>query len=304
MDWPIRLRSLVFAAGALLVSALAWGCATDSSGAPFHMYDSPMLEGESPAGQPRSRSYDPLESRSDQSRATADASQAQREADKEKTKVASDADRAAASTEPTSGQRTAADSERSEPEPAETPAPDQKQDDPPEAADADHDSRAADYIWSTYRVNGVEFSEKARRSVPTLFRECKEVGKIYHSSTPDVGDIVFFHNTTDRNDDGRNNDWYTFAALVESTDDDGRVTLLGYRGAEIDRFYANLENPDTSKSRHGETVNTQLRPRRDDDPPYTQYLAGQLFAGTCAALGDKTELRVIDNWQPGMKLTQ
>ncbi|MFW5968651.1 MAG: hypothetical protein ACOCV2_14090 [Persicimonas sp.] len=305
MDRPVRPRSLFFAAGALLLSALAWGCAADHTGAPFHMYDSPMLEGESATGQPRSRSFDPLESRSDRSGATADASKVRQKSDTDE-EVASDAETLAASrrAEPSDDESAKIEPKRSEREPTETPAYEQKHDEASGGSDAEHASHAADYIWSNYRVNEVEFSEKARRSLPTLFRECKEVGKIYHSSTPDVGDIVFFHNTFDRNEDGRNNDWYTFAALVEKTDKDGRITLLGYRDGEVDRFYMNLEDPDTSKSRHGESTNTQLRPRRDDDPPYTQYLAGQLFAGTCSALGDKRELRVIDNWKPGMKLTQ
>lgn len=169
----------------------------------------------------------------------------------------------------------------------------------PDSGDAAH---AADYIWSVYALNGVRFSPESRQSIPKLFHACKERGKIYHSSQPAVGDIVFFHNTVDSNQDGRNNDWYTHAAIVESQTETGSVTLLSYRGDKVARTLMSLESPDASMDRHGTEINTQLRAPVDGDAPFTQYLAGQLFAGTCAALGDQAQFVIVDNWEPGMQL--
>lgn len=162
-------------------------------------------------------------------------------------------------------------------------------------------TRSAAYVAAVYKINGVEFSEEQRSSIPAMYRRCRTNHATFSNEKPQPGDLAFFHNTVDANEDGRNNDWYTHVALVESVDG-GVVTLLGYRDGEVRSFKMNPEQPDATRTRHGKTANSRIRPKRDDDPPFTQHLAGQLFAGYCALLGDKKELIVIDNWRPGMKV--
>jgi len=162
--------------------------------------------------------------------------------------------------------------------------------------------RAARYVTAIYELNGVDMPETTHRNIPKLYRHCREQNATFQSRKPAAGDLVFFHNVEDANSDGRNNDWYTYVALVEGVDGSGTVTLLGYRGGEVRKFRMNLSNPDDRTSDGGDVVNTELRPEQSDDPPYTQHLAGQLFAGYCALLGDRSELLVVDNWQPGMEL--
>ncbi len=316
MNFRNCFRLLIPTIGIAMSTVLGPGCASNS-GAPYHMYDSPLLEGRVESRYPRSRSFDPLGVGDHVEPTTYYA-----ENDAQGGEAAQTAANKGGSTEPAGGEADAAKPKSSPKPPAlstrrEAPA-DQHAGAPANEKSASGSSSggeesdtpvddsapalAADYVWSVYQLNGVTFSQKARRSIPTLFRECKERGKIYHSSRPAVGDIVFYHNTDDHNGDGRNNDWYTHAAIVESHGDGGRITLLGYRGEEVERFVMDLESPDAAKTRHGEVANAQLRPKRAGDAPFTQYLAGQLFAGSCAVLGDRADIVVVDNWQPGMKL--
>lgn len=146
----------------------------------------------------------------------------------------------------------------------------------PETAAGARADTAAQYVWDTLGINGVELPRHARLHVPKLYRACKKRGKIHFTSSAlKPGAVVFFHNTYDANGDRRNNDWYTHVALV--TKQDGHdITLIAYQDRGVQTFRMNLKAP-------GEGA--QLRPRRDDDVPYTQYRAAELFAGVCHPKG-------------------
>lgn len=167
--------------------------------------------------------------------------------------------------------------------------------------DDSYNANAARYVAAIYELNGVDLPPATRGDIPAMYRHCRENAETFQSRAPAAGDLAFFHNVADANDDGRANDWYTHVALVEDVDDSDTVQFLGYRNGSVQSFSMNLDDPDQAE-RNGETINSKLRPERDSDPPYTQYLAGQLFAGYCALLGDKSELLVVDNWEPGMEL--
>jgi hypothetical protein len=173
---------------------------------------------------------------------------------------------------------------------------------PPETSDGSNiHADAARYVSAIYELNDVRIPADARTDIPTLYRHCREKDATFQSSEPKPGDLVFFHNLEDANGDGRNNDWYTFVGLVERVRNSGTVSFLGYRDGEVRSYTMNLQQPDTPRS-GGQTVNSKLRPESSDDPPFTQHLAGQLFAGYCSLLGDRSELLVVDNWEPGMEL--
>ena len=68
---------------------------------------------------------------------------------------------------------------------------------------------------------------------------------------------------------------------------------------------------DNSKTKFDETVeiamnlgapggegNDQLRPRRDDDAPFTRYMSGELFAGACAIVTEDGPLSPNLGWRP------
>jgi hypothetical protein len=89
---------------------------------------------------------------------------------------------------------------------------------------------------------------------------------------PAPGDLVFFHDTYDRNRDGELGDLWTHVALVEAVDGD-QVWILHRGGKGIIRLKLNLSRP------HDEAANDPVRSRNGRDPPGTRYLTGELFAG-------------------------
>ncbi len=165
----------------------------------------------------------------------------------------------------------------------------------------DYAPTAADYVYTTLRANDLDLGEGAKDNIPTLYRACRSQGQVYHTSRPDIGDVVFFHNTYDANNDGRNNNWYTLVGIVEKVHRDGTVEFLTHRGNGVETLRLNLDQLDRETGSGGQIINSKLRTPTTDDAPFTQYLSGQLFAGYCNVLGDRRDLVLISNWEPGME---
>lgn len=94
---------------------------------------------------------------------------------------------------------------------------------------------------------------------------------------PAPGDLVFFHDTYDRNRDGRLGDRWTHVALVEAVEGD-RVWILHRGGKGILRLRMNLARPSDAAE------NDPVRFPNGNDPPGTRYLTGELFAGYGAVI--------------------
>jgi hypothetical protein len=89
---------------------------------------------------------------------------------------------------------------------------------------------------------------------------------------PRPGDLAFFHDTYDRNHDGRLNDRWTHVALVEKVE--GELVTLLHRGLHgIERFRMDLARPSDP------STNDRLRIPKRGEPPGTRHLAGELFTG-------------------------
>ncbi len=285
---------------------------------PFEMYDSPLIASSDHEAAPPER-LPPVE---DDATETDTATVENEESDEpdesagdeqtSETATAEASDDGARETEETSDspETPALSSTRqAEPEPEAEPAATSSaapsaSDRPPPEPDADDGGTNADaarYAAAIYELNEVAIPGEAHADVPALYRHCREQEAVFQSREPKPGDLVFFHNVEDANGDGRNNDWYTLVGLVEGTDASGTVSILAYRDGKVRTVSMNLDQPDQHRT-GGTTTNTRLREKSSDDPPFTQYLAGQLFAGYCSLLGDRSELLVVDNWRPGMEL--
>ena len=170
----------------------------------------------------------------------------------------------------------------------------------PDPAHAPH-TLAMSYVSAIYRVNGVNLAvaaEKGRSqaSIAQLHAYAANKNLLYESEIAAIGDLAFFHNTYDRNRDGRWNDWHSLVGIVESVDDDSTITILTYFNNDIQRIHLNLKYPNVHKSRKGKLLNSQLR----KDEGAQIGMSSKLFAGFANLLGDKTSVTVIDNWKPGM----
>lgn len=155
---------------------------------------------------------------------------------------------------------------------------------------------AAAYVRDVYVLNETPIGA-GPMNVVEVYRWAQEHGQIYHTPRPAVGDLVFFHNTHDGNADGRPNDWYSHVGIVEAVDSADTVTVLSYVGGNVGRVYMNRRTPGDVRV-GDDTVNTELRARRRGDPEHTQYTAGHLFAGFASLLGERTQVVVLDVWQP------
>ena len=169
----------------------------------------------------------------------------------------------------------------------------------PNAAVSSTSSQALAYISDVYQINGVDLRQKIgndRPSIGDVYQYAFKHSLVYQTTRPAIGDLVFFHNSFDRNRDGRWNDWHSLVGIVESVDDDETITVLVYT-TKIEKISLNLKYPEL-KTRKSRTINSQLRP---DEGSHIGS-AAKLFAGFANLLGDIPSVTVIDNWQPGMRL--
>lgn len=141
---------------------------------------------------------------------------------------------------------------------------------------------ALDFVVEKVAASGKKPPEGARSSITSFFKWCKKSGKVSFGKKLTPGQVIFFHNTSDANKDGRNNDWYTHIAVVKSVESTGTAYLSAKHGKKLQTFTMSLKYPDMASTESGNPLNSELRPRKNSDAPYTQYLAGELYAGTCA----------------------
>ena len=148
------------------------------------------------------------------------------------------------------------------------------------------------YVAATFAANGKTI---AATSITQLYKDCKSAKQVKHIDAK-IGDIVFFHNAFDANGDGRNNDWYTHVGIVTAIEN-GTATVSGWQSGEVRTFALNTAHP-RDIERGGREINSQLRTPSSSDAPFTDYYAGQLFAGFCDIMGEQPNLVVIDGWKP------
>ncbi len=121
-----------------------------------------------------------------------------------------------------------------------------------------------------------------------VYEARRQLSKTYGAVAQAVsGDLVFFHNTVDRDGDGRADDWFTTAGVIESVAKDGTVTFIAFARGQVRRLVMNLERPsarrvEATRGAAGKELNATLRTKSFSDRPGVAYLAGELFAGFAA----------------------
>ena len=107
-------------------------------------------------------------------------------------------------------------------------------------------SLALAYVSDVYRINGLNIEQKIGNDRPTIgdvYQYAFKQKLVYQTTRPAIGDLVFFHNTFDRNRDGRWNDWHSLVGIVENVDDDETITVLIYT-TKIEKIALNLKYPE------------------------------------------------------------
>ncbi|HYQ82035.1 MAG TPA: CHAP domain-containing protein [Anaeromyxobacteraceae bacterium] len=129
----------------------------------------------------------------------------------------------------------------------------------------------SDFVERVHAEAGLRLSALPARSASEgLWRASRPVER------PRPGDLAFFHDTFDRDRDGRRGDRFTHVALVEAVDGP-RLTLIHRGSRGIQRLSMNLAR------RHDPAENGWLRKRKAGDGP-GRFLSGELFAAFATAV--------------------
>lgn len=115
-------------------------------------------------------------------------------------------------------------------------------------------------------------------TVATIWALALKNGAVHYRETPEVGDLVFFDNTHDRNGNGDLDDELTHIGVVVAVAPDGTATFA-HGGTSRGRVYGQInvvrywETQDTK----GRRLNSYIRDPEPWDPIETSYLAGELW---------------------------
>lgn len=104
-------------------------------------------------------------------------------------------------------------------------------------------------------------------------------GENHRRTRPRPGDVVYWDDTVDRNNDGLQNDPLTHVGLVVSVDEDGTITFIHRANKGIVREVMNLDRPREHKDKSGKKLNDYLRAKKRRDAAGARHLAGELWAG-------------------------
>lgn len=124
---------------------------------------------------------------------------------------------------------------------------------------------------SNYRGNGVT----------RLYRFLEDNDLLYRTTDPAPGDIIFWDNTWDANEDGKFNDYFTHVGMVVNRLPDGTIEYIHHHYTKgIILEWMNLHKPDVRYvDVNGESVkiNSAIRARSAPAAPGGVSLASQLY---------------------------
>ena len=140
-------------------------------------------------------------------------------------------------------------------------------------------------VSAIYAFAGIDITSPLTAStgngVTWLYRLMEDEELLYHTDDPAPGDIIFWDNTWDANDDGRFNDPLTHVGMVVHRMEDGTVEYIHHnyaRGIVLESM--NLLNPDLrTLTVRGKDVliNSPVRARNSPPAPGGVSLASQLL---------------------------
>jgi surface antigen len=106
-----------------------------------------------------------------------------------------------------------------------------------------------------------------------MFELAKNTKVLHRRKRPSPGDVAFFDNTYDRNNNGRRDDSLSHVAVVESVDEDGTIQMIHKSNRGVLPLIMNLHHPGEHKDTTGKVLNDFLRSNSDNGP----VLSGELW---------------------------
>jgi len=140
-------------------------------------------------------------------------------------------------------------------------------------------------VLAIYYYAGIDlardFNKYKGNGVTRLYRSLESEDLLYETQLPVTGDIIFWDNTYDRNEDGQWNDSLTHVGMVMNTSRDGTIEYvhLNYRKGIIIE-HMNLRESDVHQQLekgHIRIVNSPMRMKQAGKDHPENWLAGQLY---------------------------
>lgn len=126
--------------------------------------------------------------------------------------------------------------------------------------------------YSSVGLTLVDPTVPAKSGTELIFKTLKKRGRIVASGRSKPGDLVFFHNTWDKNNNRLRDDRFTHIGLVERVEDDGRVHFVHYASGVVKRGVLSPHQPNRFRdSETGLMLNSHIRRGGG------RTLTGQLF---------------------------
>lgn len=124
------------------------------------------------------------------------------------------------------------------------------------------------------------YNDYSGGGVTRIYHYLEDKDLLYRTMRPVPGDIIFWDNTYDKNEDGKANDLFTHVGMVVSIDGEGNIDYIHHnyrKGIVLERM--NLNNPDTyTETVNGEQriVNSAMR-MRGSPGSFDKWLSSQLY---------------------------
>jgi hypothetical protein len=142
-------------------------------------------------------------------------------------------------------------------------------------------------IYLKHGIDLYESTDVSRQTngVRVIYHHVRRHGRIHQGPVVRAGDLVFFDNTWDSNEDGAVNDPLTHVGVVERVESDGTVVFISRVAGAVERYRMNLAYPHIHHTDDGRILNDYLRRKKWRDTDGTPYLTGELFAAFGTRLG-------------------
>ena len=114
-------------------------------------------------------------------------------------------------------------------------------------------------------------------NVAALYRAAAKRKLLHKHRVPDIGDLVFFDNTWDRNMDGQANDPLTHIGIVERVDPDGTISFIHRSRGGVLRYKMNLFSPRVRRDPKTNKVLNQYLGVNSKNSARKWRLSGELF---------------------------
>jgi hypothetical protein len=131
-------------------------------------------------------------------------------------------------------------------------------------------------IMAVYYYAGIDlsvcFTGYTGNGVARIYRYFRDHGLLYDPEQPSPGDIIFWDDSYDKNDDGKANDELTHMGMVVHVESDGSVTYLHHNYRKGNVFARmNLRYPDDLQK------NSPMRMRSLGHTPDGRWLSSHLY---------------------------